>query len=72
MTVVTRRARAGDGAAGPEPAADLRSWGRAPGEPVVHGLVVGRSLLYPPDGGVRAVGDSAARLLRAATEGEQA
>jgi hypothetical protein len=60
------------GAPGPDPAADLLSWGRALGEPVVRGLVVGRSLLYPPDGDVRAAVDSAARLLRAATEGEQA
>ena len=38
--------------AGPDPAADLAAWGAALRHPVVRGLVVGRSLLYPPDGDV--------------------
>jgi hypothetical protein len=58
------------GAPGPDPAADLASWGRTLREPVVRGLVVGRSLLYPPDGDVRRAVDSAAVLLDAA-EGDQ-
>lgn len=58
------------GAPGPDAAADLASWGRTLREPVVRGLVVGRSLLYPPDGDVRRAVDSAAALLHAA-EGDQ-
>ena len=37
----------------PDPAADLESWGRTLSQPTVRGLVVGRALLYPPDGDVR-------------------
>ena len=59
------------GAPGPDPDADLASWGRTLREPVVRGLVVGRSLLYPPDGDVRRAVESAAVLLRAAAEQEQ-
>lgn len=44
-------------------AADLDSWGRTLGHPVVRGLVVGRSLLYPPDGDVEAAVAGAARLM---------
>lgn len=58
------------GAPGPDPDADLAAWGRTLREPVVRGLVVGRSLLYPPDGDVRRAVDSAAALLHAA-EGDQ-
>ena len=36
----------------PDPAKDLASWGRALTQPTVRGLVVGRALLYPPDGDV--------------------
>jgi hypothetical protein len=56
------------GAPGPDPAADLASWGRTLRQPVVRGLVVGRTLLYPPDGDVWSAVDAAARLLRAAAE----
>jgi hypothetical protein len=56
------------GAPGPDPAADLASWGRTLRQPVVRGLVVGRTLLYPPDGDVWRAVDAAARLLRAAAE----
>jgi hypothetical protein len=52
----------------PDPAEDLRSWGRALTQPAVRGLVVGRALLYPPDGAVYAAVDSAAAVLRAAGE----
>jgi hypothetical protein len=51
------------GVPGPDPAADLAGWGRALREPVVRGLVVGRALLYPPDGDVAGAVDAAARLL---------
>ncbi len=56
------------GAPGPDPAADVASWGRTLRQPVVRGLVVGRTLLYPPDGDVWSAVDAAARLLRAAAE----
>jgi hypothetical protein len=56
------------GVPGPDPAADLGSWGRALREPVVRGLVVGRSLLYPQDGDVAGAVDAAAKVLRAASE----
>jgi hypothetical protein len=62
------------GVPGPDPAADLDSWGRTLGVQTARGLVVGRALLYPPDGDVFAAVDAAARLLtmphrRAAEEG---
>jgi hypothetical protein len=62
------------GVPGPDPAADLHSWARTLGVPTARGLVVGRALLYPPDGDVFAAVDAAARLLtmphrRAAGEG---
>ena len=56
------------GVPGPDPAADLASWGRALRQPAVRGLVVGRSLLYPPDGDVAAAVDAAAGVLRAAAQ----
>ncbi len=49
-----------------DPAHDLESWGRSLVQPSVRGLVVGRALLYPPDGDVRAAVDAAAGVLRAA------
>jgi hypothetical protein len=39
------------------------SWGRALDLPAVRGLVVGRALLYPPDGDVAAAVDIAAGLV---------
>jgi hypothetical protein len=51
------------GVPGPDPAADLAGWGRALREPAVRGLVVGRALLYPPDGDVAGAVDAAARVL---------
>ena len=36
-------------------------------QPAVRGLVVGRALLYPPDGEVFAAVDAAAGVLRART-----
>lgn len=52
----------------PDPRKDLESWGRSLTQPTVRGLVVGRALLYPPDGDVRTVVDAAAGVLRAARE----
>ncbi|MFN8194853.1 MAG: hypothetical protein U0R80_11300 [Nocardioidaceae bacterium] len=54
------------GVPGPDPARDLESWGRALRQPPVRGLVVGRALLYPPDGNVFGAVDAAAAVLRAA------
>jgi hypothetical protein len=48
------------------PAADLASWGRTLRHDAVRGLVVGRTLLYPPDGDVGAAVDAAAKILEAA------
>lgn len=56
------------GVPGPDPAADLASWGQALQQATVRGLVVGRALLYPPDGKVYDAVDAAARVLRAAHE----
>jgi hypothetical protein len=49
-----------------DPAQDLESWGAALHQPVVRGLVIGRALLYPPDGDVRAAVDAAAKVLNTA------
>jgi len=57
------------GVPGPDPAKDLESWGQALTQPAVRGLVVGRALLYPPDGDVRAAVDAAATVLRTAASG---
>jgi hypothetical protein len=54
------------GVPGPDPAKDLESWGKALTQPTVRGLVVGRSLLYPPDGDVGVAVAAAASVLRAA------
>ena len=59
------------GVPSPDPAVDLESWGRALTQPTVRGLVVGRALLYPPDGDVRAAVDAAATVLRTAHEGDR-
>jgi hypothetical protein len=56
------------GVPSPDPAVDLASWGRALTRPTVRGLVVGRALLYPPDGDVRSAVDAAATVLRTASE----
>ena len=49
-----------------DPAADLQSWGRTLSHPAVRGLVVGRTLLYPPDGDVGTAVHAAAEVLEAA------
>lgn len=50
------------------PEDDLASWGRSLRHPVVRGLVIGRALLYPPDGDVAAAVAAAADILRSARE----
>jgi DhnA family fructose-bisphosphate aldolase class Ia len=60
------------GVPSPDPAVDLESWGRALTQPSVRGLVVGRALLYPPDGDVRAAVDAAATVLSVAHDAESA
>ena len=45
------------------PAQTYAAWGRALDLPAVRGLVVGRALLYPPDGDVAAAVDVAADLV---------
>jgi hypothetical protein len=54
------------GAPSADPASDLDAWGQSLRLPTARGLVVGRALLYPPDGDVHAAVDAAATLLRAA------
>jgi hypothetical protein len=54
------------GVPGPDLEADLASWGRSLRQPTVRGLVVGRSLLYPPDEDVAGAVAAAVRVLRAA------
>ena len=49
-----------------DPEDTYRSWGRALDIPAVRGLVVGRALLYPPDGDVAAAVDIAAELVHGA------
>jgi len=46
-----------------DPARDLASWGMTLSHPVVRGLVVGRTLLYPPDGDVGSAVHAAAEVL---------
>lgn len=48
------------------PEDDLASWGRSLRHPTVRGLVVGRALLYPPDGDVAGAVAAAAEILRTA------
>ncbi|VEG27463.1 Cgl0159 family (beta/alpha)8-fold protein [Actinomyces howellii] len=52
------------GAVGPDAAAARASWARALSLPTVKGLVIGRSLLFPPDDDVAAAVDGAVGLLR--------
>jgi len=51
------------GSPGPEPARAFDSWRRAMAVPNVRGLVVGRSLLYPPDGDVESAVAIAAEIV---------
>lgn len=51
------------GDSGEAPEETFASWQNALALPGVHGLVVGRTLLYPPDGDVAGAVDTAARLV---------
>jgi DhnA family fructose-bisphosphate aldolase class Ia len=51
------------GDSGGEPRETFAAWEAALQLPGVHGLVVGRTLLYPPDGDVAGAVDTAARLV---------
>ena len=44
--------------------ATYAKWAKAISSPQVRGLVVGRTLLYPPDGDVRVAVDAAAKIVR--------
>jgi hypothetical protein len=55
------------GVPGPDHAAQVASWGRTLRHPAVRGLVVGRTVLYPPGDDVAGTIDEAARVLRDAT-----
>ena len=57
------------GAPGPDPEATFATWERALQEPTVRGLVVGRALLYPPDGDVATSVARAAELVERAAKG---
>ncbi|MEM9036131.1 MAG: aldolase [Actinomycetota bacterium] len=59
------------GAPGPDPEADRRAWARALAVPHVRGYVIGRSLLYPPDGDVAGAVGAAADLLITAIEAKE-
>ena len=52
------------GAPGPNPETAFAAWERALAVPQVRGLVVGRTLLYPPDGDVEAAVATAAAIVR--------
>ncbi|MFE9575768.1 aldolase [Nocardia sp. NPDC006044] len=52
------------GAPSGDQVADIAYWDGALGHDVVRGLVVGRTLLYPPDGDVGAAVDTAAKMLK--------
>jgi hypothetical protein len=64
LSVTTLPALILGGAPGPDPEATYASWEDAMAVPNVRGLVVGRALLYPPDGDVAAAIARAARIVR--------
>jgi hypothetical protein len=51
-----------------DPAEDLASWGQTLSHPAVRGLVVGRTLLYPPGGDVGSAVHAAAEILGSAKQ----
>lgn len=57
------------GVPGPDLAAQVASWGKTLRGPVVRGLVISRTALYPEGGDVAGTVAAAAKVLRAATEG---
>jgi hypothetical protein len=52
-----------------DPADTYRAWGKALELPAVRGLVIGRALLFPPDGDVAAAVDIAAELVHGVNPG---
>ena len=64
LAVTTLPALILGGSPGADPEAAYAAWERAMAVPNVRGLVVGRALLYPPDGDVGAAIDRAARIVR--------
>ncbi|QWZ10656.1 deoxyribose-phosphate aldolase [Nocardioides panacis] len=54
-----------------DPADTYASWGKALELPAVRGLVIGRALLFPPDGDVAAAVDIAAELVHGVTPGSR-
>jgi len=54
------------GAPGPDPGATYAAWEKGLAEPTVRGLVVGRALLYPPDGDVEGAVGAAGELVERA------
>ena len=52
-----------------DPEVTYASWGKALELPAVRGLVVGRALLFPPDGDVAAAVDTAAELVHGTNPG---
>jgi DhnA family fructose-bisphosphate aldolase class Ia len=57
------------GVPGPNLEEQVASWSKTLRQPVVRGLVIGRTVLYPDGGDVAGTVDAAAKVLRAATEG---
>jgi DhnA family fructose-bisphosphate aldolase class Ia len=57
------------GAPGPDPGEAFAGWRRAMAVPNVRGLVVGRSLLYPPDGDVAGAVAAAAEIVHPGSGG---
>jgi hypothetical protein len=64
LAVTTLPALILGGAPGFDPEATYAGWEKAMDVPNVRGLVVGRALLYPPDGDVAAAIHRAARIVR--------
>jgi hypothetical protein len=64
LSVTTLPALILGGAPGPDPESTYASWEHAMTVPNVRGLVVGRALLYPPDGDVGGAIARAARIVR--------
>ena len=69
LSVTTLPALLLGGAPGPEPEATFAAWEEAMTIPNVRGLVVGRALLYPPDGDVAGAIGRAARIVRPEASG---
>ena len=64
LSVTTLPALILGGAPGPDPESTYAAWKQAMTVPNVRGLVVGRALLYPPDGDVAGAIARAARIVR--------